>query len=288
LTYELPFTAIEWEYLSIHLQLHVEETCAQGCFVRIQVEPAWTKSLVKKGLRDVECGLLATPRLLRRQMIFSIHNRTYSDTTKTATTVTAFTWREFCWNHGGGLPLLLPPLVGQETRLILSPGLIERIRSITTKEVYYQVDNPGWLSFYPVYTYIGRVRFLPRQTNPRNALPDTILLDWQVQVRPFPGTRRFVEWFTETIVVTLSRNFHVHCTEPDSVINVLAPIGRSGAFWTLRKDSWFGGVWEARQTDQRALWVQIIDLLRPWTWGRSYDVAQVNASTTWTDGFLHD
>jgi hypothetical protein len=288
LTYELPFTAIEWEYLTVRLQLHVEETCTEGCFVRVQVEPAWTEWWVRKALRDIECGLLATPRLLRRQMIFSIHNSTQYNTTIAATNATAFMWRDFCWNQGGGLPLPLPPFVGKETRIILPPGLVERIRSIKTKEVYYQVDNPGWLSLYPVYTHIGRVRFLPRRTNLRNALPDTILLDWQVQVRPYPETRRIVEWFTETIVVTLTRNLYVHCTEPESVINVWAPIGRPGAFWTLRKDSWFGGVWEARRTDQRAPWRQIIDLGRPWTWGRSHDLSQMNATTTWTDGYFHD
>lgn len=278
LCYEIQFTVIEWNYLTVQLQIHVEETCADGCFVRIQFEPAWTQRCVQQALQDVENGILATPRLLRRQMLLPY----------ATANVTAHTWKQFCWNQGGGLPLPLPPLVGQQTRIILPPGLVERILSMTHQEIYYQVDNPGWFSLYPVYTHVGRIRLLPRRKNPRTATPDALLLDWQVQVRPYPYTRRWVQWFTETIVVTLSRNFYVHCSEPNALVNVLAPTGRSGAFWTLRKDSWIGGVVEAQRMDRRVLWKQMLDLWRPWTWGRSYDLPQTNASTTWSDSFLQD
>ena len=115
-------------------------------------------------------------------------------------------WKSFVWKQGGKLPFCYPPISSSfydegNTRMYFPPGLIERITDIKTndeKEIQYRVINPGYISFYPVHSHKGRVRFIPEG--------NVLKMIWQVEIRP-KQPYAFVKGFTSTIVSTLSHNF---------------------------------------------------------------------------------
>ena len=80
-------------------------------------------------------------------------------------------WRSETWRRGRyGLPLPPPIDLGEGERLVVPPGLREKLldydgetaaKSNTPDgdEISYAVANPGWWSLYPVTRHRGTVRF---------------------------------------------------------------------------------------------------------------------------------
>lgn len=117
-------------------------------------------------------------------------------------------WVEYIWDGGGGLPIppplvLEPPLMQPGDRLVLPPGLLERLVSVSEDEgrIDYMVVNPG-LFTYQVYTHRGAVEFAPRAEG-------GVAMEWTVRIRPLPGLGPVVRSFTELAVGALSRNFQL-------------------------------------------------------------------------------
>jgi len=150
--------------------------------------------------------------------------------------VLATEWMEFIWRKGGGLPLPLPPIPLRSDwndRMIVPPFLIERIVEINETSDYtdiiYTVVNPSIIT-YPVYTHLGRVRFQSsslsgryQQNDSTDSTDDSVMRDkeedaetfdmiWQVSIRPLNNfiLKKFVVFFTETVVSVLARNFKRH------------------------------------------------------------------------------
>lgn len=118
-------------------------------------------------------------------------------------------WLDFTWRGGGGLPGPAPSIVSEGerengvgcARLIVPPGLLERIVSVEGGSggacvVHYAVENPGFLSLYPVCLHAGSVAF-------QAAGPGQTALQWTVRYRPLAGCGGFVEWLTRLVVGTL-------------------------------------------------------------------------------------
>lgn len=252
--------------------------------------PEMVKTIVTwrmNAISDSLVGLVGEPRLLTRRL--RLPPRTSSSESLDA-------WLDFIWHQGGGLPTPLPPLVlpsskattGSDSnlltrRLIFPPGLMESLVSVDREihQVQYQVDNPGMLT-YQVYTHRGRVRFYhaPNDTEGR------VVMEWQVEIRPFPGFQHWVEAFTEAVVTTLTRNLAVHLAHPREVVHVYLPRGKGASLASVRKDSWLGGVLEAHLSDRRSTVQQTLSMFQPWTWGRATDDVKDAASTSWTVGSL--
>jgi hypothetical protein len=165
-----------------------------------------------------------------------------------------------------------------------------------THQIDYQVDNPGWFT-YPVHTHKGRVSFRLEcydgdssgGGNDEDA-GGGVVLEWQVEIRPYAGARRFVQIFTEAVVTTLTRNLAVHLRDPGAVVRVSPPRGKGKSFASVRKDSWLGGVLDTHLADTRSTKEQMMALLQPWTWGRTDDSRgggdddAGSALTVWTTG----
>jgi len=205
-------------------------------------------------------------------------------------------WLKFIWVQGGGLPLPINPIsldANCYQRIIIPPFLVETILSIKSfsrdyknsrfideelvddddsleeNEIYYTVDNPGFLT-YQVHSHLGRVRY--RQ----NEELGSVEMVWDVTVRPMKRFEKIIQAFTEAIVTTLAHNFKA-CVELDekaSVVGIYPPRGRDfGIFkgteplMSVRKDCWLGRVLDAHLTDKRGSWEQTVSLFQPWTWG---------------------
>jgi len=116
-------------------------------------------------------------------------------------------WKTFVWKQGGKLPCY-PPISSRlfddgNTRIYFPPGLVERILMTEENEIHYRVVNPGYLSFYPVYSHKGRVRFVPDE------MTGMLQMIWQVEIRP-KQPYKVVQGFTSAIISNLSRNFQLH------------------------------------------------------------------------------
>ena len=122
-------------------------------------------------------------------------------------------WKSFVWKQGGKLPFCYPPISFYDdgnTRMYFPPGLMERITKVISNknvnEIHYRVVNPGYVSFYPVYSHKGRVRFIPEG--------NVLKMIWQVEIRP-KKPYSLVKGFTSTVVSTLSQNFQQHLLPKD-------------------------------------------------------------------------
>ena len=105
-------------------------------------------------------------------------------------------WLDFCWNNGGGLPLLFTfpnndknDASHHHTRFppYLRENLTQKVWSHTNiqeevAEICYTADSSGWLSF-PLlwHTHEARVRFYPTSAT------GAVRMEWIVQIRPFGG-----------------------------------------------------------------------------------------------------
>lgn len=182
-------------------------------------------------------------------------------------------WLSFIFDEGGGLPSPPPiPLgragVDERIRMILPPFLIERVVSVDREkgEIWYTVDNPGLLTFYPAHTHMGRVSFSDETTT-----GGEVEMLWEVEVRPYYRLGWFIRWFSGMIISTLARNLKSHLSEPRAMVKLAPPRGAGSSFGQIRKDSWLGGVLAAHLEDRRSTVEQSVALLQPWTWGRSTD-----------------
>lgn len=131
-------------------------------------------------------------------------------------------WRTQLWQRGGGLPLPPPVDLGGGTRLVLPPGLLERVlvSDRPTLRHVYTVLNPGVLSLYPVSEHEGVVAFRDME-HPRAAawtaargrgeLAPQCELIWSVRLRPLRCDARvgFARLLTNLIVGALVRGFRV-------------------------------------------------------------------------------
>jgi hypothetical protein len=249
-------------------------------------------------LVDAVQGMLSEPRLFMRRMRLRTRSSSLQGVGEAMDA-----WLDFVWRHGGGLPTPLPPFIlsrrtkdpkGREDlgskhlmrRVIFPPGLVESIVAIDEDrhQVFYQVDNPG-LFTYPVHTHQGRVRFLHETAENGEC---AIVMEWQVEIRPYAGFRAGVEAFTEAVINTLSRNLAVHLAEHGAAVRVSPPRGMGKQFASVRKDSWLGGVLHSHLSDQRSTAQQTLSMFQPWTWGRSEDDLADAAISVWSDGTLLD
>lgn len=119
-------------------------------------------------------------------------------------------WPRFVWVGGGALrfgPLPLPPPIAlpDDTRLVLPPGLVERIlrRDETELSYSYAVLNPGFLVLYPCSEHAGTVRF----EEARGGAEGGCVMEWVVRLRPRPFGSALVRRVTEAVVCALAANF---------------------------------------------------------------------------------
>lgn len=189
---------------------------------------------------------LATPKLYTRHTILrpkNNNNNNYnndqdvpSETMMTPQSMME-EWIQFCWKEGAGFPLPIPPiLVGREVRWIVPPFLRESLVSAKTvantikdptstnrvAEIQYRVDNPS-LFTYQVHSHCGRVQFLvpddDRDTtlqglddDHKEILP-IVIMQWQVEIRPYHGWSSVVQAFTGAVISCYARNFKCHVQE---------------------------------------------------------------------------
>ena len=247
-----------------------------------EVKMTWTTSFEAHRRRDLWQSVAETMIGLASDNLVSYLStpRLYTKTTILPGSLDGISdkWVDFVFRNGGGLPLL-PPLVLPSKEYVadilrIPPFLRETVVSQTDREIIYQVQNPGWLTCFPVHSHLGRVRLVPISD-------DSVEMIWQVEVRPLRGGHAFVETFTETIVSTISRNFKVHLSEPDATVSLYKPRGGGKSWAKVRKDSWLGGVLNAHLSDHRSTLEQTISMLQPWTWGRTRDWDEEGEESRW-------
>ena len=205
---------------------------------------------------------------------------------------------EFVWSSGGGLPLIPPIPFGdvleegggsaRRNLLRIPPLITESIVDTTTTEeqtsFQYRLNRPGWTTFpFLVHTHIGNVSF--------TTTTQGLVIDWEVEIRPYQIVKPIVEKLVEMTVSSLARNLRVKLLEPDASVLIKPPRGNANLtmgfeeFGKVSKATWFGGVLESHLSDKRSALEQTLSLIQPWTWGRSgpgdeRDVVQYQ----WTDG----
>ena len=205
---------------------------------------------------------------------------------------------DFVFAHGGGLPLLPPIPYGsvleegggsaRQNLLRIPPLITESVVDTSTSdgmaEFTYRLNDPAWWTFpFLVHTHIGRVRF----TNTESSL----IIDWDVEIRPYKVASPMVEKLVEMTVSTLLRNIRVRLTQPNAAVDIYPPRGNSNmlmggtSFGIVAKDTWLGGVLDAHLSDTRSTMEQTISLFQPWDWGRSGTGDENDCvNFQWTDG----
>ena len=115
-------------------------------------------------------------------------------------------WKDYIWDKGGGLPIpppvaLPPPLMEPSHRMILPPGLVERLVEVDEAggRIEYTVVNPGPVT-YQVYTHRGEVEF-------QRTSKGELTMVWSVRIRPIRGYGPLVRLFTRLVVESLCKNF---------------------------------------------------------------------------------
>ena len=211
-------------------------------------------------------------------------------------------WIAFCWNRGGGLPTPLPPLRFNENkdRWIIPPFLHEQLISTAIERntqglpvsamLQYRVVNPGWFT-YQVFSHRGTVTF--QQYDDES---DSIRMEWGIQIRPYPVMESFVKSFTGLVVAIYARNFKEHVARggrgADDPYDEQEQQQTSGIFFglaflqaigfTVRPDSWIGGVIQAFHDDDRPTSARLTDAVRPWVWGRGSNFDEAGESESWS------
>ena len=91
-------------------------------------------------------------------------------------------------------------------------------------------------------------------------------MEWTLHVRPWTGVAPLVEQALTMSTSTVVRNFRIHMTQPDAMVQLKPPRGRTGGqVWgQVRLDTWLGGVLVAHLQDSRST----VDQSRP-RWGFS-------------------
>ena len=205
---------------------------------------------------------------------------------------------DFVFAHGGGLPLLPPIPYGsfleegggsaRQNLLRIPPLITESVVDTNTSdgmaEFTYRLNDPAWWTFpFLVHTHIGRVRF--------TSLESSLIIDWDVEIRPYKVASPMVEKLVEMTVSTLLRNIRVRLTQPNAAVDIYPPRGNSNmlmggtSFGIVAKDTWLGGVLDAHLSDTRSTMEQTISLFQPWDWGRSGTGDENDCvNFQWTDG----
>jgi len=257
-----------------------------------------------------------TPRLLTLRTQLSLPKETIRNKEQTSEESEALSggvaarreWLDFLFSpQGGGLPLPPPfPFGGtlQEggglaKRKILRfpPGLVETAMvkapptlaseddgNMDASTVYYQLENPGWLTFpFLAHTHLGRVTFHPLSSSSSDAATADVEMTWEVEIRPYPLARPIVEGLTEATVSTITRNLRVGLEEPGAKVGIKPPRGGIGpVFGSVPKATWIGRVLDAHSGDTRSVWEQTVSLLQPWTWGNKGD-RDTSIECEWSD-----
>jgi len=208
---------------------------------------------------------------------------------------------EFLFAEGGGLPLLPPIPFGdvlsegggsaRQNLLRIPPLITESIIDTKTPDgmadFTYLLNDPGWGTFpFLLHTHIGRVRFTT------DTAASDLIIDWDVEIRPYKFASPIMEKLAETTVSTVLRNLRVRLTEPDAVVVVKPPRGNDNllttgqtSLGTVAKQTWLGGVLDAHLSDTRSTMEQTTSLFQPWTWGRSGTGDEDDClQFQWTDG----
>jgi hypothetical protein len=205
----------------------------------------------------------------------------------------------FFWARGGGLPIPPPIPYGKVLRqgdgkarkklLRIPPLITESIVSIhgtdeeSTINIVYQLENPGWSTFpFLLHTHLGKIKLVKLKPATDDDLMDAVDLVWQVEIRSFPILAPVIETLVEMTVTTIVRNLLVHITEPKAFISLKSTQEKTSSFASISKDSWLGGVLDARMEDKRSTWEQTIALFTPWTWGRSSNTDSITFD--WSEG----
>ena len=212
---------------------------------------------------------------------------------------------DFVFGRGGGLPLPPPIPFGDvltegggcaRRNLLRIPPLItesvvdaESAPDGTMAEFTYRLNDPGWLTFpFLLHTHLGRVRFTASEDD-----SSSVVIDWEVEMRPYEVASPLVEKLTEMTVSSLLRNIQVRLTQPKAVVNIKLPRGNEDllpgreSFGSVAKETWLGGVLDAHLSDERSAMEQTSSLFRPWTWGRSGTGDENDCVRfRWTDGFI--
>jgi hypothetical protein len=168
------------------------------------------------------------------------------------------------------------------------PFLLECVTSVQSENgtIHYRVENPGIFT-YPVQDHQGTVQFVKQPNDDDDGWYDLI---WQVQVVPFTVVdfqpwQWWVEWLTEAVITTMSRNYAIHVLTPNATVAVAPPRGKGNPFARVPAETWLGGVLDAHLHDSRSTFEQTLSIFQPWTWGRCRDESDSGACTEWTDGF---
>ncbi|KAL7471974.1 hypothetical protein ACHAXS_012291 [Conticribra weissflogii] len=198
---------------------------------------------------------------------------------------------EFFWGEGGGLPLI-PPIpfgkvlgegsgLARENLLRIPPFLTESIvdlrESEEESEFTYRLNNPGHLTFpFLIHTHLGRVQFSSKPSSfGSESAKTSILITWEVKIRPFKLVGPVVEKMVEMVVTTIIRNLRIRLTEPGARVVIKPPRGNENLsmglanFGSVPKESWLGGVLDSHLSDKRSTMDQTLSMIQPWTWGRS-------------------
>ena len=192
--------------------------------------------------------------------------------------------------------------LARQKLLRIPPLIIESIVDTKTAsdngmaEFSYQLNNPGWLTFpFLLHTHLGRIRFtsIPSSTSSSDASSSTsdLIIDWQVEIRPYKFASTVMEKLVEMTVSTILRNLRIHLVEPDAQVIIKPPRGGSTdtiSFGAINKDTWLGGVLDVHLSDTRSTFDQTISLFQPWKWGRSGDGDEEdNVHFKWMDGRIN-
>jgi len=184
-------------------------------------------------------------------------------------------------------------------------------------DLVFRIEDPGWSSFpFAVHTHLSKVEF-SKNTKPTststldNDNQNNVDILWKIQIRSFPFMASIVEPLCTAVASTLLRNLAVHIAEPGAVVSLkgtsfvintdASDAATSGLLGVLQdaatgmrgvvpKNTWMGGVLEARRRDERTGGEQWVDLLQPWTWGRSGNgvVDEDEVTFIWSDGCIDE
>ena len=167
---------------------------------------AFWEAFTRASVGEVSANLAAS---VQREVVFTLSARLVA-----APSDAADAWLQCLADGDLGVPMP-PPIVLDEgnadragyERLILPPGLRERVTSVERSEAFakcdYEVVNPSWLTCYPAHTHRGEVSF--QAAADADGRP-TSRMTWRVCVRPQRLGGWAVRLLTDLIVPAFARN----------------------------------------------------------------------------------